>query len=422
MRSAVLEGHVRDVTDAGDSVVETEQGIVLVTGGLPGERVRVRTEQARAGVLRGDLLAVLTPASDRIEPVCRITERCGGCPVMSLQLESQWQLKKRRVERAVEGLCADGVSVQLEAAGEPVGYRRRARMAFRRVGQGLVLGYHAHGSRQLVDVEQCPVLTPELDAALAHVRTLLGPLLMGVGVLELDGLSAERVAVSISCESAQSAEAYRAAEQLASTTPIAVVALRVGEGAPALFGDQSTPQLARDGLPITVPRHGFSQVNAAVNTRLAQRVLELAEPQAARVLELYAGHGNFTLELAAHAAQLLAVEADERAVEACRQNLRVREQKQARVLMADVRQFNVRERFDVLVLDPPRGGCPALATLAQQTRPARVVYISCHMTTLQRDLRALHAAGYVADRVHALDMFPQTGHVEAIVRMRRVVS
>jgi 23S rRNA (uracil1939-C5)-methyltransferase len=175
-------------------------------------------------------------------------------------------------------------------------------------------------------------------------------------------------------------------------------------------------------LPIAVPRHGFSQVNAAVNARLAQRVLELAEPQGARVLELYAGHGNFTLELAAHAAHLLAVEGDEHAVEACRQNLRVREQKQARVLMADVRQFNVRDRFDVLVLDPPRGGCPALATLAQQTRPARVVYVSCHMTTLQRDLRALHAAGYIADRVHALDMFPQTGHVEAVVRMRRVVS
>jgi 23S rRNA (uracil1939-C5)-methyltransferase len=161
-------------------------------------------------------------------------------------------------------------------------------------------------------------------------------------------------------------------------------------------------------------------VNAAVNEQLTALVLSLAAPEGARVLELYAGHGNFTLGIAARAESLLAVEGDVAAAEACRQNLRVLGHKHARVLTADVRELTVRERYDVVVLDPPRGGCATLAGLAGQTRPQRVVYISCHMTTLQRDLRALHAAGYVADRVHALDMFPQTGHVESVVRMTSV--
>jgi 23S rRNA (uracil1939-C5)-methyltransferase len=168
--------------------------------------------------------------------------------------------------------------------------------------------------------------------------------------------------------------------------------------------------------------HGFSQVNAAVNQRLRELVSELAQPQESRVLELYAGHGNFSLGLSEHATQLLAVEGDTAAADACRKNLRARERTHAQVLASDVRALQLKERYDVVVLDPPRGGCPNLAALVQAARPQRVVYVSCHMTTLSRDLRALHAAGFVVDRVHALDMFPQTGHVEAVVRMIRATT
>ena len=147
-----------------------------------------------------------------------------------------------------------------------------------------------------------------------------------------------------------------------------------------------------------------------------------AEASAARVLELYAGHGNFTCGLAAQAAQLTAVEGEAAAVEACRANLRARERVNARVMVADVRTLPLREHYDVVVLDPPRGGCAELSRLVAQSRAARVVYISCHMTTLSRDLRALQQAGFVVDRAHALDMFPQTGHVEAVVRMRKAAS
>ena len=416
----VLEGLVRDVTDVGDSVVETERGIVLVSGGLPNERVRVRTEQVRAGVIRGSLLGVLEPSPDRVEAACRIASRCGGCPLMSLALPAQQRLKQRRVERAVAGLCEPETAVQLIAAGEALAYRRRARFAFRKLGSGLVVGYHTHGTRHIVDVEACPILTPGLAAALSALRAVVGPVLQGGGSIDLDGVDPERIYVSIQCDVTLPQEAYRAAERLASEAPIVGVQLSIGEGAPARFGQAVLAPTDRSQLQ--APRHGFSQVNAAVNDQLAALVFSLSAPEGARVLELYAGHGNFTLGLAERAAALLAVEGDVAAAEACRQNLRAHGHKHARVLTADVRELTVRERYDVLVLDPPRGGCATLAGLAAQTKPQRLVYISCHMTTLQRDLRALHAAGYVADRVHALDMFPQTGHVEAVVRMTSVAN
>jgi 23S rRNA (uracil1939-C5)-methyltransferase len=163
-------------------------------------------------------------------------------------------------------------------------------------------------------------------------------------------------------------------------------------------------------------------VNGAVNARLRQLVFELADARAARVLELYAGQGNFTLGLAEHAESLIAIESHRASADACRDSLRAHHYEHARVIAADVAAARLPERCDVIVLDPPRAGAPELAQLAARTRARTIVYVSCHMTTLGRDLRALHAVGFEADRVHALDMFPQTAHVEAVVRMRRIVS
>jgi 23S rRNA (uracil1939-C5)-methyltransferase len=414
---SVLEGRVRDVTDAGDAVIETAQGLVFAAGGLPNEQVRVRVSGSRSGVLHGSVISVLAASPDRVEPACALTERCGGCPLMSLKLEAQHQLKAKRLARALDGLSEAPLSITVESHGSALGYRRRARLAFRKLGSGLVLGYHVHAQSQLVDVGSCPVLTPPLQAALGHVRELLGLVLAGSGEIDLDSSSETDVHVAIRSESTLLPAAYAAAQQLAQRSPIVGVGLSVAGGAPARYGVSESARLDADGALIESAVHGFSQVNAAVNARLRELVTELAEPQDSRVLELYAGHGNFTLGLAAHARQLLAVEGDVAAVEACRKNLRARERTHAQVIASDVRTLQLKERFDVVVLDPPRGGCQSLAALVQSARPRHVVYVSCHMTTLSRDLRALHAQGFVADRVHALDMFPQTGHVEAVVRM-----
>ncbi|HET8935853.1 MAG TPA: methyltransferase [Polyangiales bacterium] len=421
-RGAVLEGRVRDVTDAGDAVVETSEGVVLASGGLPDEQVRVRVTGSRSGVLHGSVLSILTPSPSRIEPACSLTERCGGCPLMSLTLDGQHALKARRVAHALNGLGAPELSVTLESHGPIIAYRRRARLAFRKLGSGLVLGYRVHGQNQLVDVQRCPVLTPPLQAALTQVREQLAGVLIGAGEIDLDSASDSEVQVAIRCESTLDPAAYGAAERLAAQPPITGVALSVAGGAPARYGVMDAPRLDPDGLPLVSKAHGFSQVNAAVNARLRELVIELAEPRDSRVLELYAGHGNFTLGLAAQAQRILAVEGDTAAVESCRTNLRARDRTQAQVISTDVRTLQLKDRFDVVVLDPPRGGCPSLAALVQAARPRRVVYVSCHMTTLSRDLRALHAEGFTLDRAHALDMFPQTGHVEAIVRMVRAAN
>ncbi|HEY2736561.1 MAG TPA: TRAM domain-containing protein, partial [Polyangiales bacterium] len=193
-RDIALAGTVRDVTDAGDAVVDTEaRGIVMVRGALPGERVRVRIDESRRGVARGTLLAIETPSPDRIESACALSDRCGGCPLIRLNLPAQRALKLERVKRAIGGLGASGVEPSFDEAGSAFAYRRRARLGFRKVGAGLVLGYFVHGSHRLIDVGSCPVLSPRLDRALATLREALSPSLTGSGEVELFELANEGV-------------------------------------------------------------------------------------------------------------------------------------------------------------------------------------------------------------------------------------
>ncbi|MFW2390427.1 MAG: class I SAM-dependent RNA methyltransferase, partial [Polyangiales bacterium] len=175
---------------------------------------------------------------------------------------------------------------------------------------------------------------------------------------------------------------------------------------------------AAAGGQLEGPAGAFTQANDAVNARLVDAVVRLAEPEGLRVLELHCGIGNFTAGLAAKASVLVAVEQDPRAVEACQRNLQ-RLGLRARVAVGDANQ-PPKGQYDVVVLDPPRQGAKALFESSQLLPgPKRIVYVSCDTATLARDLRFATAKGYRVDRLIAFDMFPQTAHLESLVRLVR---
>jgi 23S rRNA (uracil1939-C5)-methyltransferase len=412
-----LEGRVRDIAHGGDAVIETEAGIVMARGALPGERVRVEILGKARGTHHGRVVARLEERPDRLTPRCPRIESCGGCPLMPMPYAAQLTWKQERVAHAV-GLPVERVAMQ----GSPIayGYRARARLAFRRVGPKVVLGYRAAGSHHVVDAPDCAVLAPALEAALARVRAELTELSGSGEVLLALAPGSERALVRIECEMAQAPSLYRAVEALAGADPIAGASLAIDGGASSVFGELPSFALDAQGARTFVPPFGFAQANHALNPLLVEHVLRLAEARDQRVLELYAGHGNFTLGLAAQARELLAVESDAAAAEACRDSLKARGLSHARVRTGDAAQLaGERGPVDVVVLDPPRTGAKdALAGIAAR-KPARIVYVSCDPATLQRDLGLLAALNYRVETAIAFDMFPHTPHVEALVRLTR---
>jgi 23S rRNA (uracil1939-C5)-methyltransferase len=400
---------VRDLVESGDAVIETAHGVVFARGGLPGERVRVRLDNKPGRIKRGRITTVLAASPERVEPPCKYAERCGGCSLMHAQLETQRATQRGFLHNALRkaGVEAD---VRFTPSALALGYRTRARLSFR----AHQLGFHRGRSDQLVDIDACIVLEPALQDALTQLRALL-PLLQGEGELSLAlGHDARAVAV-IRTQTPQSPELYRAAEALS----LAGVALYVaGATTPAQFGDAREWSEAADGSPLEGPIGGFSQANRGVNRALVTRVAELAQTADMRVLELYAGSGNFTVALAPGAQSYSAVEQAPEAVRALRQNLSARALK-VKVVEGDVARSLAGPALDVVVLDPPRTGAPGVLPQLLGRKPRRIVYVSCDPATLARDLGELVPRGYAVRWAEAFEMFPQTADLETVVLLER---
>lgn len=366
--------------------------VVFVAGGAPGDRVVARVVESKRSFARAELVRVVTPGA-RVVPPCPLAERCGGCPWQHVPVEAQRAAKQAIVTRA---LGKSGAEVApIAAAPASLGYRTRARMSVR----GGAVGFQARRSHALVDVDACPALDPALDAAMQAARRALGAIIGDGGALS--GLRRDG-AVELAIDSGAGADraALRdAAERLVGTAGIARVSV----------DDPSAPAA------------GFAQANQAQNEVLRRLVAGAARADGRRVLELYAGDGNFTAVLAATAASGVAVEGERHAAArlgrlVAGQRWQVRAEPAERAVAALARAG---ERFDVVVLDPPRAGAAAAVDGMAALGAARIVYVSCDPMTLQRDVAALGRAGYRARTAWPVDMMPHTWHVEVVCLLER---
>lgn len=412
----VVEGQVRAIGRGGDAVVETENGIVLVPGALPEERVEAVPTGSRRGVARARLRRVVHASPERREPPCAHTSRCGGCPLMIASADLQSTIKRGFVEDACGGLPgAEETPIEWVESPRDLGYRQRARLAW----QDGALGYRAARSRHVEDIDRCIVLDASLQEALTEARRVLHPHLSGTGEIQLQQTDVAKVAILVDADDDAPPALFEACEALSAHPRVAGVALRVkGAGRPARWGCETVTIDAGTSEPLRAPHGVFFQATAAVNARLVDTVIALAAPEGLRVLELHCGIGNFTVELAASAKAVVAVERDPDAAAACRANLAARGLR-ARVVVGNADE-PPKGRYDVVVLDPPRQGSRAFFERTGVLSSAkRVVYVSCDTATLARDLRIAAALGFRLDRAIAFDMFPQTAHVESAVRLVR---
>ena len=408
------QGEVRAMGRGGDAIVETSNGVVLMPGGLPGERVELMLTGSKRGAARGRLVRVLQPAAGRRAPACADATRCGGCPLMIASPQMQRAVKRSFLADACRELPG-AADTEIEWVDSPskLGYRRRARIAWHRD----TIGYRQLHSKRVTPIGKCIVLVEPLREAWDAIGAYLAPSLRGGGEIQLQLTDAERVVVELCADDDQRPELFDACGKLCELPMVAGVTLRTrGDGHAASWGETRVAIRAGASGLLEGPGGAFSQANDRVNEKLIEAVVRLAEPQGMRVLELHCGIGNFTVGLAERASALVAVERDPLAVDACQRNLK-RLGRNARVTAGDANQ-PPKGRYDVVVLDPPRQGAKALFEgNAILPGPKRLVYVSCDTATLARDLRLATAKGYHIDRLIGFDMFPQTAHLESLVRL-----
>jgi 23S rRNA (uracil1939-C5)-methyltransferase len=313
------------------------------------------------------------------------------------------------------------------------GYRSRARFAVVVPSRGAAsLAYFEESSHRPVPIARCPLLAPRLNDTVAHLNQVLAASKATASFLQ-------EVRLGLSLTTGEVVIQYAAERCTRKETETWFERVRTGfagvRGQVMIAGRGTRQRRWADGdtalaeqvgrLRLRCSDRSFVQANWKLNETLVETVTAWAmggqRNAPLRVLELYAGIGNFGLPIARAGALVTFVEGNASALADARYNARVNHIGRCRFRLSPAETFLVSSaaaEYDLVLMDPPRTGLSkeVLAGLVR-LHPDRVLYLSCDPPTLARDLRAMREAGYRVTRLQAFDMFPQTMHIETLVEL-----
>jgi 23S rRNA (uracil1939-C5)-methyltransferase len=419
----------------GDGLAHADGNTVFVPYVLPGEEVRAAAKSKRKKLIWGELLEVTAAAKERGRAKCAHFQKCGGCHYQHIPSAEQLRLKKEILRETLSrlgGIAWDGAIVEHSA--EPYGYRNRAQWAVRS-GMPRALGYFLPESSVIVPIDECPVLSPRLTQTFLQLQEMARSGTLPVGIQEIEAFadsSDEKIALNVAFEkfskpAAELASAFTGRlPQLESLLLLDTKKDRFELTGPGYLQHEA------GGYKFRVSHLSFFQVNRFLIEDLLKTVT--ANACGTLALDLYSGVGFFTLPLAKSFEKVVSVDANLAATRDLYANAEA-----AGVTITShnehVEDFlkKTQENPDLVVLDPPRAGLGAEA--AQKLAGlgvAEIIYLSCDPSTLARDLAVLTGSPrmpkevsapsirYEITEMHLFDLFPQTFHIETLVKLRRV--
>lgn len=387
--------------------------IIFIRGAIPGELVGVSIYEKKRDYSMASVKNVVEPSPSRRRPPCRIFGICGGCQLQFMEYGKQVSTKEEILLDAMRRIGDINVALLPSMSEGEFGYRHRAQL---KVSPEGAVGFYREGTRQVVPVEECPVMAEEINVVLRRLKTADLK-----GVKEIHIISGDSAALLI-----KGAMREESVQELLESG-VSGIAFENGD---SVGKDYVT--LALGGLKYSVTPWSFFQSHWSLNKTVVDAVVQrLAPLKDKRVLDLYAGAGNFSLPLSVHAKEVIAVEESAYAVEDGRRNLMLNGIKNCSFIRLSVERDHERKKrrqferlfgdvhYDVIILDPPRVGIPSdcLAWI-MEAGAEKIVYLSCNPATLARDIKKLKDR-YELESITLIDFFPNTYHIEALVFLNR---
>ncbi len=408
-----MELTVGELAHGGAALARIDGRVVFVEGAIPGETVEAEVTHRRKDFWRAQATAVLDPAASRVEPPCPYFKAgCGGCQLQYLAYPEQLAQKRQVLHRQLQRADLDVPIERIDVFGmeDPWRYRLRCEFHVLRRGGTVSLGFFRKHTYQTLPIDACLIHAEAIERALpAFAHAAEDP-------------AAARVTALQFTWSPGSSDLLWAPYPPGSADP--GFGARAAGWIPELNLNDDSIGIVDAGRHFRVRPEAFVQVNARQRDVLYERAVAFAQPTGSdRVIDAYAGIGMLTARLADRAADVIAVEESPYAVRLGELNMQLNDCRNVRYRRGRVEEIvpQVDEPVDVLVLDPPRAGCAEAAVEAMANlRAQRVVYISCDPSMLARDVNRFCAAGrYTLVEVALVDMFPQTYHIEAVVKLER---
>jgi tRNA/tmRNA/rRNA uracil-C5-methylase (TrmA/RlmC/RlmD family) len=366
---------IHDIAFGGEGVARVNDFVVFVPFVLVGEVVEAEVTEVKKSFARAKLLRVVTPAPERVEPKCRYFTACGGCQYQHMDYAEQLRMKHKQIADLFEriGKISPDKVAPVVGCPQPYGYRNRImiRSQWNKPEQKLNIGFIRADGGLVEDITECKIAEPALNDQILEVR----------------------------------------------------------KNPPPKGGIKVVLRVHPEGWE--VPADSFFQNNFFLLPKLVETVGAALKSSGAKYLvDVFCGVGFFGIELADQVESFVGVEFDRMAIKAARKNAATRGRTNGEFVAGAVEDLlpGLLIRFTPgatsVLLDPPRKGCwPQTLQLLRETKPAQVIYVSCHPATMARDLNILCADGvFELARVTPLDMFPQTQHIECVADLRCTIK
>ncbi len=432
--SGPYEATISKLSHEARGISQIDGKTTFITGSLPGERVMFEYKMCRSSYDEGDACDILEPSSDRVTPQCPHFGTCGGCQLQHLSHSKQLEHKQNTLhELLAHHANTDIPTVLPTLSATPWGYRRKARISVKQVdGKGDVLiGFRERRSRYVTDMRQCEVLIPEVGHKLDELRQQFSQLHAKASIAQIEMCASNNEVALI----------IRHLEPLDSHDLDLLVSLSKQHGYKLYLqpkGYDSVhlvyPETADFLMHYELPEFklhfkfhpsGFIQVNDEINQKMVSQAITLLQlSETDRVLDLFCGIGNFSLAAATQASHVTGVEGDEQAVNLATENATLNQISNTEFYTSNLFEINeddtwVKQRYNKLLLDPPRSGCKEIMPFLKHWQPERIVYVSCNPITFARDIGLLKESGYQLTQAGVMDMFPHTQHMEVMGVLER---
>jgi 23S rRNA (uracil1939-C5)-methyltransferase len=434
----------------GDGLAHHEGSTVFVPFVLPAERVSAAPVEQKKKFIRARVERMLEPSLERATPPCPHFGVCGGCHYQHIPYEAQLKYKTLILRETLRRIGRIEWSGEITAhASPPWGYRNRAQWKVRTVGdtdpaagseaastaeasgeagRGKPgIGYFRATSMTLCAVETCDIISPLLLKSLLALRKALAAGTLPRELREVEAFAGgndSKLLITLLFAGFPPRHA-EVAEQVRRILPETQSLLFHSPGRERMeLHGPGFVECEVAGSTYRVGHFSFFQVNRFLVDELVGEVVR-SEAEGRLAVDLFAGVGLFSVPLAARFKRVVAVESNPAATRDLEANISGHDTLSGRTIevrTADVEQFlqKYRERPELVLLDPPRAGLePGTVKHLARIAPDRITYVSCDPPTLARDLGALDKAGYEISGVDLFDLFPQTFHLESVVRLRR---
>jgi 23S rRNA (uracil1939-C5)-methyltransferase len=449
-KNEIYKIEIGGMTHEGQGVGRIDNFTVFVDGPLKGEEVEIKIIKVNKNYAVGKLLKVIKASPDRLEPECKVYNRCGGCSLQHMSAEAALRFKTELVTENIRriGKLQDVIVHDTIGMHTPYNYRNKAQYPVGRLNDGLKVGFYAKKSHDIIDSPVCLLQHNISDKAKLIIKDFLEKNNISIydeatgkglarHVMTRTGFNTGEVMVVLVLNGKSLPQQDKLVKLLTDEIPeIKSIVLNVntmntnvilGNRNIVVFGEETiTDYIGK--FKFKISPLSFFQVNPVQTEVLYRKALEYAGLTGQEtVFDLYCGIGTISLFLSEKAMKVYGVEVVEEAIRDAKVNAKVNGVENVEFIVGEAEKVipdmhNRGIKADVVVVDPPRKGCDEvlLETLISM-EPERIVYVSCNPATLARDLAFLAERGFKALEVQPVDMFPWTAHVECVVLMSRVV-